>query len=48
LEQGRVKAASRHLTIRIDGVPVLDSSVMAAMGNSISGMSLHRSRELQF
>lgn len=48
LEQGRVKAASRHLTIRIDGVPVLDGGAMAAMGNSISEVSLHRSRELQF
>jgi integrase len=29
LEQGEVKAASRHLTIRIDGVQVLDESIDA-------------------
>jgi len=47
LEQGRVKAASRHLTIRIDGVPVLDGGAMVAMGNDIARVALHRSRELQ-
>jgi len=53
LEQGEVTAASAHLTIRIDGVPVLDESkptpvdrdeaaTRAAMLPVIGGMPVHR------
>ncbi|MEL7630285.1 integrase arm-type DNA-binding domain-containing protein [Pectobacterium aroidearum] len=47
LEQGEVEAASQHLTIRIDGVPVLDESNGAdAMSKDVSpiigGITPHR------
>ncbi|QPI43550.1 tyrosine-type recombinase/integrase [Pectobacterium aroidearum] len=47
LEQGEVEAASQHLTIRIDGVPVLDESNGAdAMSKDVSpiigGITSHR------
>ncbi|MBI0473640.1 integrase, partial [Pectobacterium parmentieri] len=47
LEQGEVEAASQHLTIRIDGVPVLDESNVAdVMPKDVSpvigGITPHR------
>ncbi|MBI0473643.1 integrase, partial [Pectobacterium parmentieri] len=46
LEQGEVEAASQHLTIRIDGVPVLDESngteEMLKDASPVGGITPHR------